>query len=271
MNRGLYPKNWEQMAFEIKQAAKWTCEGCGRPCIRPDESIAKFVERITTEMPIWLVDNPAAHPRRFLLSVAHLDHLPQNCDRANLRAWCCPCHGRYDLGQMPLKKHLKAEREGQLSLSAISPADAASSVRRWLVGDQLALLPNVAPYRIDPNSEKCSGRDNSPQPQPHPSNPIEAEPMTKSDGHRRHRHKGQASGWIEERTGNQKRKQPTISYYYRWDSPAGRVNEYIRASKLARVNQLVEADRPALEILRVVTEGKKLSGVSAKLLNTPVS
>lgn len=119
MDRGLYPKDWEQMAFEIKQAAKWTCEGCGRPCLRPGESVSAFVARITADMPLWLTYDPASHPRRFLLSVAHLDHRPQNCDRANLKAWCCPCHCRYDLAQMTRKKRLKAEREGQLRLEGI--------------------------------------------------------------------------------------------------------------------------------------------------------
>lgn len=119
MNRHLYPADWEQMAFEIKQAAKWTCEGCGRPCLRPGESVPDFVQRLSDEMPLWLIYDPANHPRRFLLSVAHLDHRPQNCDRANLRAWCCPCHCRYDLGQMSQKKSLKAEREGQLRLEGL--------------------------------------------------------------------------------------------------------------------------------------------------------
>lgn len=140
-------------------------------------------------------------------------------------------------------------------------------VRELLAGDQLSMLPNVAPYRIDPN--KCSGGDEGvwhERLQSCQLNLIEVEPMTKSDGNRRHRLKGKASGWIEERRGNQKRKKPTTSYYYRWDSPAGRVNEYIRAGRLARVSLLVEADRPALEILRVVAEGKNLSGVAAKLL-----
>ena len=84
---------------------------------------------------------------------------------------------------------------------------------------------------------------------------------------RKHRAPGNASGWIEERTGNKKRANPSVSYYYRWDSPKGRVSEYIRASQVARVANLIEAGRPALEILKVVVEGKrKITGVSAELL-----
>ncbi len=92
-------------------------------------------------------------------------------------------------------------------------------------------------------------------------------PFAAVDGRRKHREKGNASGWIEERTGNRKRANPSVSYYYRWDSHKGRVSEYIRASKVARVARLIEAERPALEILKVVVEGKrKLPEVSAKLL-----
>lgn len=33
------------------------------------------------------------------LTVAHLDHTPENCDRQNLMAMCAPCHLRYDARQ----------------------------------------------------------------------------------------------------------------------------------------------------------------------------
>lgn len=241
MDRSLYPDNWEQMAFEIKQAANWTCEECGRPCIRPGESMVKFAQRVADEMPLWLVFDPANHPRRFLLSVAHLDHLPQNSDRANLKAWCCPCHCRYDLAQMSRKKRLKAEREGQLSM-----------------------LPGAVPYPIDPD-ERSGGDKRSPTQALSQPTLVQADPVEKSAS-RQHRPKGRASGWIEERMGNQKRKNPSTSHYYRWDSPQGRVNEYIRASRVTRIHQLIDDGLPALEVLRVVVEGKKRSRLVAELL-----
>jgi hypothetical protein len=33
---------------------------------------------------------------RVVLTVAHLDHNPENCERSNLRALCQRCHLRYD-------------------------------------------------------------------------------------------------------------------------------------------------------------------------------
>jgi 5-methylcytosine-specific restriction endonuclease McrA len=63
-------------------------------------------------------------PTRFTLTVAHLDHNPANCDRANLKALCAPCHLRYDapLHRANAAKTRAAKREkrdqtiGQLSL-----------------------------------------------------------------------------------------------------------------------------------------------------------
>lgn len=31
-----------------------------------------------------------------VLTIAHLDHVPENCAPENLRAWCQRCHLRYD-------------------------------------------------------------------------------------------------------------------------------------------------------------------------------
>ena len=31
-----------------------------------------------------------------VLTIAHLDHVPENCADENLRAWCQRCHLRYD-------------------------------------------------------------------------------------------------------------------------------------------------------------------------------
>lgn len=52
----------------------------------------------------------------FTLTVAHLNHRPEDCRPDNLRALCSGCHLRYDGSQMALKRQLKAERNGQLNL-----------------------------------------------------------------------------------------------------------------------------------------------------------
>lgn len=42
-------------------------------------------------MPIDDIEGP-----KIVLTVAHLDHKPENCDDANLLHLCQSCHNRYD-------------------------------------------------------------------------------------------------------------------------------------------------------------------------------
>ena len=75
MDRKRYPKNWKQIADDIKEKADWKCQVCGKQCRRPHE---KF----------------DTHKRT--LTVAHLNHVPEDCREENLKAMCAPCHLRYD-------------------------------------------------------------------------------------------------------------------------------------------------------------------------------
>ena len=75
MDTKRYPHDWKRIAFEVKQEAGWRCEECGTQCRRPGEP---FVTH------------------RLTLTVAHLNHTPEDCRRDNLRALCAPCHLRYD-------------------------------------------------------------------------------------------------------------------------------------------------------------------------------
>jgi hypothetical protein len=127
MDKSLYPKDWDAIALAIKTEVAWACEECGRPCRHPGESVEALLNRLYGTA--WaqdlyeVVDDPVEglvsipHPQRFCLTVAHLDHHPEHCDRANLRAWCAPCHCRYDLRAMDTKRRLKSERAGQLTLT----------------------------------------------------------------------------------------------------------------------------------------------------------
>ena len=128
MDKRLYPSNWDEIASHIKTEANWNCVACGRPCKRPDEDVGDHYERIKGTR--WLRDyfgtdenqteiTPSPKVGRFVLTVAHLDHRPENCDPDNLRALCAPCHARYDLSQMAKKKMLKLERLGQLRLEGV--------------------------------------------------------------------------------------------------------------------------------------------------------
>lgn len=78
MDRKRYPKDWDAIARRVKDEADWKCEVCGKQCRRPGEPFD-------------------THKRT--LTVAHLDHTPEHCERENLIAMCAPCHLRYDAEQ----------------------------------------------------------------------------------------------------------------------------------------------------------------------------
>ena len=75
MERDRYPKDWQQIAFAKKQSVGWKCEVCGMQCRRPGEAFD-------------------THKRT--LTVAHLNHTPEDCRPENLKAMCAGCHLRYD-------------------------------------------------------------------------------------------------------------------------------------------------------------------------------
>ena len=69
MERGRYPAGWKAIARAVKEEAGWKCERCGKQCRRPGEPF---------------------DTHRNTLTVAHLDHTPENCARENLMAMCAP-------------------------------------------------------------------------------------------------------------------------------------------------------------------------------------
>ena len=74
MQRELYPADWEAISKRIRARAGGRCEWCN-------------------------AENGRAHPvtgSLVVLTVAHLDHEPANCDERNLVALCQRCHLRYD-------------------------------------------------------------------------------------------------------------------------------------------------------------------------------
>lgn len=69
---------------------------------------------------------------------------------------------------------------------------------------------------------------------------------------RRHSPKGKASGWLEERQGNKKRKTPSTSYYYCWLVSGVTKKRYVPVGKVYRVNQMIEQRKSVDEILTVL-------------------
>lgn len=130
-NKSLYPANWKQISTEAKERARWRCQhpGCGAE----QYAVGKWQQRngVWRWTPLsgngpydaagqgrdwpsmqrltysearqiaadadWEREHLGAKPLIVIvLTVAHLDHDPANCDPANLRAWCQRHHLAYD-------------------------------------------------------------------------------------------------------------------------------------------------------------------------------
>lgn len=75
-----YPAEWEAISAAVLELANQTCQGS---LIYPD----------------CRARNGETHPitgSRVILTVAHLDQNPDNCNWGNLRALCQRCHLTYD-------------------------------------------------------------------------------------------------------------------------------------------------------------------------------
>lgn len=83
-NKARYPKDWKHISARIRfERAQNKCEKCG-------------------------CENYQPHPitgSKVILTVAHLDHTPENCEDSNLMAMCQKCHNNYD------KEHRQTNRK----------------------------------------------------------------------------------------------------------------------------------------------------------------
>jgi hypothetical protein len=69
-----YPPDWPAISLAARERAGWRCEFCGAVNGMPNPETGSIV----------------------VLTVAHMDHNPENCAFGNLRALCQACHLRYD-------------------------------------------------------------------------------------------------------------------------------------------------------------------------------
>lgn len=89
-NKHRYPPDWRDISTAIKDRAGWRCE-CNGECGRPAEHLDADGRCV----------NRHGHPAvgtgsRVVLTTAHLNHTPEDCDPANLKAMCQGCHLHYD-------------------------------------------------------------------------------------------------------------------------------------------------------------------------------
>ena len=104
--RARYPKDWKAISTRIRERAGNKCEECGVPN-------GERIKRRIGDEETWITEAEAFHrvargdfdeaearrwraPIRVVLTVAHLDHTPENVAETNLRALCQLHHLRLD-------------------------------------------------------------------------------------------------------------------------------------------------------------------------------
>lgn len=110
-NRARYPKDWTRISAEIRDRAGSRCEFCGvangelggrsptgdwHKASTCGERLLKLEWPRPGDMAMCIGYDEPLRIVRIVLTVAHLDHQPENCDPSNLKALCQRCHNRYD-------------------------------------------------------------------------------------------------------------------------------------------------------------------------------
>lgn len=92
-NKKRYPSNWKEIRASILERARNHCEFCGR------------------KNHTWHFNENTKKMVRVVLTIAHLDHVPEHCDPSNLRALCQRCHNQYDAKHRAETKKLSKLKE----------------------------------------------------------------------------------------------------------------------------------------------------------------
>lgn len=111
-NKDRYPKDWKAISKRIREAAGNKCQKCGAfngaTVVRVNSKDYDEAAYITEDLEVFSAEDGRflglettyAHDDgksvKIVLTVAHLDHQPENCADENLRAWCQRCHNHYD-------------------------------------------------------------------------------------------------------------------------------------------------------------------------------
>lgn len=98
-NAKRYPPDWKQIRQEVLERAGHKCEACGVPNHHYRNRKTGDVTSDPMQAEAWFcADNERS--TYIVLTIAHLDHIPENVgepgNRPNLAAWCQRCHLRYD-------------------------------------------------------------------------------------------------------------------------------------------------------------------------------
>lgn len=110
-NKARYPSNWKEIRKAILERAKHKCEQCsvsnGQIIVRgtgkdagtfQDSDANVFYAETGKHLGRMRMSEYCGCGKgtTIVLTIAHLDHTPENCDPVNLKALCQRCHLAYD-------------------------------------------------------------------------------------------------------------------------------------------------------------------------------
>lgn len=105
-NLDRYPADWGDKRVQVLSRAGYRCEWPGCNALHNARGVWReglFLQIVHPSVPgsfdFDLADSLGDDERviRIVLTVAHLDHVPEHCELENLRAWCQRHHLAYDL------------------------------------------------------------------------------------------------------------------------------------------------------------------------------
>lgn len=130
-NKHRYPKDWKQISEHIRFVrAGNKCEVCGLEngkvgwrvsdgTFYTAEEFAEDYINPTHEDELSRIVGRNQKEIVIVLTVAHLDHTPENCDESNLKAMCQRCHNRYDAPHRKVNaRKTRLKKNPQLNLFA---------------------------------------------------------------------------------------------------------------------------------------------------------
>ena len=77
IDSSLYPDNWKELAWTVKESKNWCCQCCGKRCYKPGE----IPDDLTRSE--WTADILQAH---------HRNHNPSDNRLENIMCVCSACH-----------------------------------------------------------------------------------------------------------------------------------------------------------------------------------
>jgi len=129
-NRSRYPGNWPEIRERILARASNRCEQCsvanGDMIVRGIDKDAGTFQRFEGDGEVYAADDGkllgyckaseycGCKWTKVVLTIAHLDHAPENCADDNLKALCQRCHLAYDASH-----HAETARATRRSRKAI--------------------------------------------------------------------------------------------------------------------------------------------------------